>query len=613
MSYQSLYRKYRPAHLDEVVGQEHVVNVLKNSVTKNKISHAYLFCGPRGTGKTSIAKLFARAVNCENPDQVICGVCDNCKAVADGTHPDLIEIDAASNNGVDEIRGLIEKVKYTPILGKYKVYIIDEVHMLSQGAFNALLKTLEEPPSHVVFILATTEIHKVLPTIISRCQRYDFNRIGEKDIANRLDYVLESEHVEAEAGVSNLIATLSGGGLRNALTILEQAIVLADDQITISQIYDTNGIITVEDKINLFNSILNQDMEVLVDQITRMNEKSVNIDRLMMDLVSGLKDSIIYTHTKLSNLVNENEIEFIKYLDNSIHVNERLVIIETLLGYADKMKFSQNQATYFEVAMVDVYNSFSNTVHQPKVILNQPKENTVSAEAIYRAENNMKENANNSALFDKTEPMKKNKPVETNDEKIKQEVTDDVLEDTEIDEMEITIEKTVLEANNTQAPDALLAVEDVVQYMVSADKAMRIKDEAAYQNIDRYKIDLTWARPSRLISGGKLVLSSSFFAVFALSNEAAVREVAELRNQGELYQFSEVLFGEQKQILAITQNMYTEAVSKFLQMTKDGNLPEPLEPKVYTFGTETKEEETKDESLEKVKELFGEIVEIVES
>lgn len=613
MSYQSLYRKYRPAHLDEVVGQEHVVNVLKNSVTKNKISHAYLFCGPRGTGKTSIAKLFARAVNCENPDQVICGVCDNCKAVADGTHPDLIEIDAASNNGVDEIRGLIEKVKYTPILGKYKVYIIDEVHMLSQGAFNALLKTLEEPPSHVVFILATTEIHKVLPTIISRCQRYDFNRIGEKDIANRLDYVLESEHVEAEAGVSNLIATLSGGGLRNALTILEQAIVLADDQITISQIYDTNGIITVEDKINLFNSILNQDMEVLVDQITRMNEKSVNIDRLMMDLVSGLKDSIIYTHTKLSNLVNENEIEFIKYLDNSIHVNERLVIIETLLGYADKMKFSQNQATYFEVAMVDVYNSFSNTVHQPKVILNQPKENTVSAEAIYRAENNMKENANNSALFDKTEPMKKNKPVETNDEKIKQEVSDDVLEDTEIDEMEITIEKTVLEANNTQAPDALLAVEDVVQYMVSADKAMRIKDEAAYQNIDRYKIDLTWARPSRLISGGKLVLSSSFFAVFALSNEAAVREVAELRNQGELYQFSEVLFGEQKQILAITQNMYTEAVSKFLQMTKDGNLPEPLEPKVYTFGTETKEEETKDESLEKVKELFGEIVEIVES
>ena len=613
MSYQSLYRKYRPAHLDEVVGQEHVVNVLKNSVTKNKISHAYLFCGPRGTGKTSIAKLFARAVNCENPDQVICGVCDNCKAVADGTHPDLIEIDAASNNGVDEIRGLIEKVKYTPILGKYKVYIIDEVHMLSQGAFNALLKTLEEPPSHVVFILATTEIHKVLPTIISRCQRYDFNRIGEKDIANRLDYVLESEHVEAEAGVSNLIATLSGGGLRNALTILEQAIVLADDQITISQIYDTNGIITVEDKINLFNSILNQDMEVLVDQITRMNEKSVNINRLMMDLVSGLKDSIIYTHTKLSNLVNENEIEFIKYLDNSIHVNERLVIIETLLGYADKMKFSQNQATYFEVAMVDVYNSFSNTVHQPKVILNQPKENTVSAEAIYRAENNMKENANNSALFDKTEPMKKNKPVETNDEKIKQEVSDDVLEDTEIDEMEITIEKTVLEANNTQAPDALLAVEDVVQYMVSADKAMRIKDEAAYQNIDRYKIDLTWARPSRLISGGKLVLSSSFFAVFALSNEAAVREVAELRNQGELYQFSEVLFGEQKQILAITQNMYTEAVSKFLQMTKDGNLPEPLEPKVYTFGTETKEEETKDESLEKVKELFGEIVEIVES
>lgn len=600
MSYQSLYRKYRPAHLDEVVGQEHVVNVLKNSITKNKISHAYLFCGPRGTGKTSIAKLFARAVNCENPDQVICGTCDNCLAVADGTHPDLIEIDAASNNGVDEIRGLIEKVKYTPILGKYKVYIIDEVHMLSQGAFNALLKTLEEPPSHVVFILATTEIHKVLPTIISRCQRYDFNRIGEVDIAKRLDYVLNNENVEAEQGVSKLIASLSGGGLRNALTILEQAIVLADDQITVNQIYDTNGIITDQDKINLFDSIREQQMEALVYQIAMMNEKSVNIDRLMMDLVSGLKDSIIYSHTKSDALVNENSLMFIHYLAETLQVHERLKVIEKLLSYTDKMKFSQNQSTYFEVAMVDVFNSFSNK----NVNLNQRTELTMTAEQIYRAENNIKPQKPKTST--QIEVIKKPAPVE---ESVPFE------EDKDIDsvEEEIVIETQVLSEVSTEQTESFLTVDDVVRYMVTADKAIRIQDDASYQEIDRYKVDLKWARASRLISGGKLVLSSHFFAVIALINEAAVREVAEQRNQIELYNFSKVLFGDEKQILAITQEMYSEAVSKFLVLSKENALPEPMEPKTFHDTTQVEEREQKDESLEKVKELFGGIVEIIES
>ncbi|MDE8032117.1 DNA polymerase III subunit gamma/tau [Erysipelothrix rhusiopathiae] len=600
MSYQSLYRKYRPAHLDEVVGQEHVVNVLKNSITKNKISHAYLFCGPRGTGKTSIAKLFARAVNCENPDQVICGTCDNCLAVADGTHPDLIEIDAASNNGVDEIRGLIEKVKYTPILGKYKVYIIDEVHMLSQGAFNALLKTLEEPPSHVVFILATTEIHKVLPTIISRCQRYDFNRIGEVDIAKRLDYVLNNENVEAEQGVSKLIASLSGGGLRNALTILEQAIVLADDQITVNQIYDTNGIITDQDKINLFDSIREQQMEALVYQIAMMNEKSVNIDRLMMDLVSGLKDSIIYSHTKSDALVNENSLMFIHYLAETLQVHERLKVIEKLLSYTDKMKFSQNQSTYFEVAMVDVFNSFSNK----NVNLNQQTELTMTAEQIYRAENNIKPQKPKTST--QIEVIKKPAPVE---ESVPFE------EDKDIDsvEEEIVIETQVLSEVSTEQTESFLTVDDVVRYMVTADKAIRIQDDASYQEIDRYKVDLKWARASRLISGGKLVLSSHFFAVIALINEAAVREVAEQRNQIELYNFSKVLFGDEKQILAITQEMYSEAVSKFLVLSKENALPEPMEPKTFHDTTQVEEREQKDESLEKVKELFGGIVEIIES
>ena len=195
MSYKALYRTYRPQTFEDVAGQSHVTITLKNAIKENRIAHAYLFAGPRGTGKTTIAKILAKAINCTG-DHPPCNECPNCKAITQGDHPDVIEIDAASNNGVNEVRDLIDKVKYAPINAKYKVYIIDEVHMMTPEAFNALLKTLEEPPAHIVFILATTEPHKILPTIISRCQRFDFKRVDEHDIISRLEYVLKEENVE---------------------------------------------------------------------------------------------------------------------------------------------------------------------------------------------------------------------------------------------------------------------------------------------------------------------------------------------------------------------------------------------------------------------------------
>ena len=201
MAYQALYRKYRPSNFDEVVGQQPIIQTLKNAIVQNRIAHAYLFCGPRGTGKTSIAKIFAKMLNCEDESNKPCGKCTNCKMVQNGSHPDIIEIDAASNNGVDEVRNLIDKVKYAPMQGKYKVYIIDEVHMMTTGAFNALLKTIEEPPAHVVFILATTEPNKVIPTIISRCQRFDFNKVSQKDIEKRLSIVCKEEKIEIDSEV----------------------------------------------------------------------------------------------------------------------------------------------------------------------------------------------------------------------------------------------------------------------------------------------------------------------------------------------------------------------------------------------------------------------------
>ena len=225
MAYQALYRKWRPDNFEDVKGQDHIVTTLQNQIKADRIGHAYLFCGTRGTGKTSIAKIFAKAVNCEHPvNGSPCGECASCKAIAAGNSMNVIEIDAASNNGVDNIRQIREEVQYSPTQGRYKVYIIDEVHMLSIGAFNALLKTLEEPPSYVIFILATTEAHKIPVTILSRCQRYDFHRISIDTIADRLTKLMQAENINVEDKAIKYIAKAADGSLRDALSLLDQCI-----------------------------------------------------------------------------------------------------------------------------------------------------------------------------------------------------------------------------------------------------------------------------------------------------------------------------------------------------------------------------------------------------
>ena len=246
MAYKSLYRTYRPQTFKDVAGQEAIITTLKHAIDEKKIAHAYLFCGPRGTGKTTVAKLLAKAVNCTG-DPKPCGECENCKQIENGTHPDVIEIDAASNNGVEEVRSLIDKVKYAPTQGQYKVYIIDEVHMMSPGAFNALLKTLEEPPAHVIFILATTEPHKILPTIISRCQRFDFTRLTDQEMVQRMQYVFKEEGKTYDDGSLELIARLANGGMRDALSILEQCLAYNDDHLSINDIHTIYGIVSMDD------------------------------------------------------------------------------------------------------------------------------------------------------------------------------------------------------------------------------------------------------------------------------------------------------------------------------------------------------------------------------
>jgi DNA polymerase-3 subunit gamma/tau len=337
MAYKALYRIYRPQTFDEVVGQKYILQTIKNAIEHNKIAHAYLFSGPRGTGKTTLAKLLAKGVNCTADSNRPCNECDNCKAIALGTYPDVIEIDAASNNGVDEIREIIDKVKYAPIAGKYKIYIIDEVHMLSTGAFNALLKTLEEPPAHIIFILATTDVHKVIPTIISRCQRFDFNKVSQTDIKLRIKDILEQENIKYETDVVSLIAELADGGVRDALGILDQTIAYAGDNLTGNHVRDIYGVASTAEIVDLIDNILNRKIKESLNYIGEFDQRGVDLVRLTNGILSILKETVIFNYsndnTNLELLTNVQVEKLGSLMNNNLAFRIIDTVVETLANY----------------------------------------------------------------------------------------------------------------------------------------------------------------------------------------------------------------------------------------------------------------------------------------
>lgn len=283
MAYQALYRKYRPAVFEDMAGQKQIVRTIQNAIQNDRISHAYLFCGPRGTGKTSAAKIFARALNCTSDGVKPCGHCENCMTV---DHPDIVEIDAASNNGVEEARNLVERVKYAPMMGKYKIYIIDEVHMMTAGAFNALLKTIEEPPAHVVFILATTEPHKVLPTILSRCQRFDFKKVPQNEIRQRLLQIAEKEGTVLDQQAAEQISLLSDGGMRDALSILDQCIAYEPEHLTAEDIRAVYGVVSDADISDIFGLLQRGQADQLMDSIKTLYDNGMDLERFTADLIT---------------------------------------------------------------------------------------------------------------------------------------------------------------------------------------------------------------------------------------------------------------------------------------------------------------------------------------
>lgn len=404
MAYLALYRKYRPSSFEDVVGQDKVVKVLKHAITSNKISHAYLFAGPRGTGKTTMAKLIARMVNCQNPvDGEPCGKCENClRGVS--LNEDVIEIDAASNNGVDEIRELRDKVSLVPTKSKYKIYIIDEVHMLTTGAFNALLKTLEEPPAHAIFILATTELHKIPITVASRCQKFQFTKLSMDDMFSRLKFIASKENIVISDDAIYEIARLSDGGMRDAINLLDQLTAYKDDPITVCDVHEINGTVSYIEMNKLMVDIKHHDTMNILDFLDILDKNGKDILRFSEELLIFIKDAILCRNTNVQKMIldKKKKIDEINKLYSDFELYD---FLEELNETINNVRLSNFPLIILEVFFLKISDKLGNktdsnytsekTSNEPVKVKNIINDNQSNFNVVKEEKKNVKKNNQN--------------------------------------------------------------------------------------------------------------------------------------------------------------------------------------------------------------------------
>lgn len=555
MAYQALYRKYRPSNFDEIVGQTHIIQTLKNAIVQNRIAHAYLFCGPRGTGKTSIAKIFAKTLNCTNSQDAPCGICENCKMAANGSHPDIIEIDAASNNGVDEVRNLIDKVKYAPMQGKYKIYIIDEVHMMTSGAFNALLKTIEEPPAHVIFIFATTEPNKVLPTIISRCQRFDFNKVSVNDIKYRLSVVCKNEGIEIDQDGLTLIAQLADGGMRDALSILDQCVAYCTSHIDVNDIRKIYGVITSEDIGQLFSSVYKKDVDSFIKDIQKYSDMGMDIKRLTADFIHMLKDSLILDYSENSTLVSDMNKDMIRKYFRSAPIHFRIQCMEELMDTYNKYTYASNALDYLEASLLKI-SSYSYEQKSTKIESEYDNNSDIEEEDNY--ETSYDDSSDNSDIIEKNcEIVDKNKALE------KSEISD-------------VSRETLKQSENTDNK-IILNDDFVVQLLVGANKMERNIDTTKFNNIGQFTSSLEFGKYAASLRNSIIMASGSNYIVVCASSEIFAKQINEFELNYGYEDFMEVLLGKAKKVFALDKTQQARVLDTFKEKMISGNLPEPFQ------------------------------------
>ena len=553
MAYKALYRTYRPQTFEEVAGQEHIVRTLKNALATGKIAHAYLFAGPRGTGKTTMAKLFAKALNCEEGIGHQCNECKNCIQIMEGSHPDVLELDAASNNGVDEIRELIDKVKYGTILGRYKVYIIDEVHMLSTGAFNALLKTLEEPPEHVIFILATTEPHKILPTILSRCQRYDFNKVSEKDIKERLKAVLLNEGVEYVEDAVDLIVSLADGGMRDALSILEKVLAYSRNRLNVEDVLNIFALESKEEKIKLIHSIVNGDMSDVLSRLNNYISKGTDIKRLTEDLLSILEDVVIYNSSNIPNylesLKEEDALELSAYLSNEHALKMIDVLMEAIKDYKNVTSINP----LFEITLIKL-TSLSNAKPTPKVekVVEIVKEEKPAP----------------APIVEEKKPEPEPLPVveEVKEELVQEEATP-LFNDNKLVDNVIYL-KDAEQEENFKIDNNLM-----VNIMVTSKKEIKTELLDGWKNIKKLSTHPTLGKAATLLIDGRPLVASNKVVVLEYQLPKLAEKVNAKEMQLELQTVMNEIFHRQMFVYAVSRKESVEYQSLYMNLLQIGKLP----------------------------------------
>ena len=587
MSYQVLYRTYRPSRFDEVVGQEYIVKILKNTIKNKRIAHAYLFAGPRGTGKTTIAKLFAKAINCEDFNEEACDNCSSCLAFKENNHPDIIELDAASNNSVDDIREIIEQVPYSPIVGKYKVYIIDEVHMLSSSAFNALLKTLEEPPAHVVFILATTDPQKIIPTVLSRCQRYNFSKISNLNMEKKMVEILNKEHLQYEDKALDEVAMLAEGGMRDALSILEQILSYNNDGIFLEDVQRIFGLSTKEEKVELLIKIHN-DLTGSINLLRQMYDSGIDPKRLCVDLLEIIKESLIYSDDQNETLLNKlSKFDCMNILD-VVSVTDLLSDITYLEEALNKARSNQSFLTYLELAEVKMGgNSSKHTIKTKpaitqtvtRTVAEEPKVEAIVAEEVKEkpqvvveepvVEQTITEDiANGLESGGSNLGLESDAPIETSEAPV---ITPEPIMETLVQDLSdgVKVEEEPEVVN--QAP---IDIEYLAALLLTANKNEKVSDSIIYNRLEMYKLDPDKRKFYELLRNTDLFASGKD-VIIVTGPKLYIDNINATENRNELYRFFMEEFGLDKVIYGVENDKCAELISiyKNLMANKDSKAP----------------------------------------
>lgn len=603
--YQALYRKYRPTTFDDVVGQEVIVKTILNALKNNKVAHAYIFSGPRGTGKTSTAKIFAKALKCESESEIICNKCVSCTQINSKQSTDIIEIDAASNNGVDEIRELKNKVNNVPSIGKYKIYIIDEVHMLSKGAFNALLKTLEEPPAHAVFILATTEVHKVPETVLSRCQKFEFKKIGNQEMFKRIKFVCEQEHINADDNVITEIVNLSDGGLRNSISLLDQVNSYSDGKITLNDVHEINGSLNYREILDFIDDILMGNVRNILKKLELFSESGKSIVKISEEILLYFRNILL---SKIDvNLVYNCQL-YDKY--NNVDFDLIMLFIEEINLSIQKLKESSDPKLAFELVLIKLCGK---KIGSQMINSNDNIERKEVLEMSKVDKNNMTEGTNHieetmiTEKCDVVEVVKFNEKLSGNNIQEKEGNVENNIANEDISEKVITNEHEAQEPEEELSKDELIRkiqkirVENTLSKF-DKRKLIEFRNKMCeinnYKNNDEYQtiVDLILDRTLKAVSDEYMIFESSD----TYSVNCFIREIEKIEKLLNL------VFGTNFKVVTISSEEWEVIKTEFNNKTKEYSYTNENNKYILKLNEIIKQEKNDEE--DELKKMFGSCV-----